>query len=284
MRRRYRPPVSSSKARTRMDHALLHALNAVLVAHPLLADAALLLGTWVVPLVVAAAVIPWLVGGPGVDARRLATAAGLAAAALAMAGNQVISHLWERPRPSVADPTIVAFAGVSPDPSFPSDHVAAAFAIAFGALLYHRRSGRVLLALAVLVAASRLLVGAHYPTDVLGGVAVAGAAALAVRAAESALRPIVALVARPSDHVLAAARRVRPVAALLDDERLRVRLVLLVGAAIGLRLAVAMHAHLLDEMPLALLAVWGLAVAAIARAVQGEAPRGRAAVQAVPTR
>ena len=51
----------------------------------------------------------------------------------------------------------------------------------------------------------------------------------------------------------------------------------------GLLLSPAQVARL-DEMPLALLAVWGLAVAAIARAVQGEAPRGRAAVQAVPTR
>jgi membrane-associated phospholipid phosphatase len=51
----------------------------------------------------------------------------------------------------------VPLAGISSDPSFPSDHVSAAFAIAVAAMFFSRRAGRVLLVLACVTAASRLL-------------------------------------------------------------------------------------------------------------------------------
>ena len=126
-----------------MDYTILHALNTFVVAHPLLAHTATLLATWIVPVIVAATVIPWLASGAGVDARKMATAGALAAAALAMGVNQVVGLLWQRPRPSVAHPgSIVPLAGISPDSSFPSDHAAAAFAIAVAALLLPSRRPR----------------------------------------------------------------------------------------------------------------------------------------------
>ena len=74
---------------------------------------------------------------------------GLVAAAIAMLTNQVISHLWDRPRPFTAHAAAThLLSAPSPDPSFPSDHAAVAFAIAFAVLAFSRRGGVVFLAAA----------------------------------------------------------------------------------------------------------------------------------------
>lgn len=112
---------------------------------------------------------------------RLASLSALAAASLALAANQVLSHAWERPRPFAAhaDATHL-LAAPSPDPSFPSDHAAAAFAIAFAVLAFSRRIGIVFLALATLIGLSRVALGLHYPSDVLAGMLVGWLAARVV--------------------------------------------------------------------------------------------------------
>jgi undecaprenyl-diphosphatase len=96
-----------------------------------------------------------------------------------MITNQVISHCWERPRPFVTHQTATHLLSArSPDPSFPSDHAAVAFAIAFGVLAFSRRAGLLFLATATLLGLSRVALGLHYPTDVLAGAVVGWVAAL----------------------------------------------------------------------------------------------------------
>ena len=56
-----------------------------------------------------------------------------------------------------------------PDPSFPSDHAAAAFAIAFAILAFSRRAGMRFLVAATLIGLSRIALGLHYPSDVIAG-------------------------------------------------------------------------------------------------------------------
>jgi undecaprenyl-diphosphatase len=108
------------------------------------------------------------------NGRHGVAAAGFSAL-LALAVAQLIGHLWDRPRPYEAHPGDAdLLLPISPDPSFPSDHAIAAFAIAVAIFLRHRRAGLLALALASLVAISRVALGTHYPSDVLGG-AVLGA-------------------------------------------------------------------------------------------------------------
>lgn len=112
------------------------------------------------------------------NGRHGVAAAGFSAL-LALGIAQVIASLWDRPRPYEAhsgDAHLLL--SPSPDPSFPSDHATAAYAIAVAVLLRHRKGGVLALILATLVAASRVALGTHYPTDVLGGAALGALAAL----------------------------------------------------------------------------------------------------------
>jgi undecaprenyl-diphosphatase len=103
------------------------------------------------------------------NARHGVVAAGFSAA-LALGLAQVITHVWDRPRPFVAHPDVAhLFVASSPDPSFPSDHATAAFAIAVSIFLRNRRIGAVALAMAAILAVARVAVGVHYPGDVVAG-------------------------------------------------------------------------------------------------------------------
>ena len=68
----------------------------------------------------------------------------------------------------------------STDPSFPSDHAAAAFAIAFAVLFVSRPLGAVFLLAAAIVALSRVFAGVHYPADVAAGALIGLASAALV--------------------------------------------------------------------------------------------------------
>lgn len=112
------------------------------------------------------------------NARHGVVAAGLSAA-LGLAIAQLIAGAWDRPRPYVAHPDDAhLFISPSPDPSFPSDHATAAFAIAMAIWLRNRRAGWVAFGMAGLLAISRVAVGTHYPSDVLAGALIGMAAAL----------------------------------------------------------------------------------------------------------
>jgi undecaprenyl-diphosphatase len=113
-----------------------------------------------------------------VNARHGVVAAGLSAL-LALAVAHLISGMWDRPRPFEAH-HVHLFVSPSTDPSFPSDHATAAFAIAVALLLRNKRVGWIALAMAIVVCVSRIAVGVHYPSDVLGGALIGSLAALAL--------------------------------------------------------------------------------------------------------
>ncbi len=63
------------------------------------------------------------------------------------------------------------------DFSFPSGHTCASIGAALACIRFWRKWGIPLVILAVLISLSRLYVGVHYPTDVLGGAVVGAFAA-----------------------------------------------------------------------------------------------------------
>lgn len=72
--------------------------------------------------------------------------------------------------------------------SFPSGHSTTIFAVALAASFLLPRLSWLLLAIAVLVGVSRVVVGAHYPTDVFGGALLGTTIAWAFRAAFASRR------------------------------------------------------------------------------------------------
>lgn len=94
--------------------------------------------------------------------------------ALACAGviNLVIGHFFFRARPFVTLHLAPLISGVSQGKSFPSDHTAAAFALATVFALTYPQWKWVAYAVALAIGIARVYVGVHYPGDVLGGIGV----------------------------------------------------------------------------------------------------------------
>ena len=200
-----------------MDWTLFHYLNHLLVGHPYLADELEDFSLWSVPVLAVATLGLWLLGRPGTTSRwKLATTSALASAGVALLINQIIGHVWFRDRPTAAHPTEAHLFFVAPsgDPSFPSDHAAAAFAIAFAVLFLSRRAGIGFLVAAAAIGLDRVLIGLHYPGDIAAGVLVGLASASLIHVfCQRPLRATVALVSRVTDPI------VRPVWRLLDRRR-----------------------------------------------------------------
>lgn len=109
----------------------------------------------------------------------------LFAVALPVVATDVIKFVVGRGRPFVggkANPfNFSPFTGTEAYLSFPSAHAVTAFALAIGVAAVWPRLRIPLLIYAVIIAASRLVLLAHHPSDVVGGAVVGIVGALAVR-------------------------------------------------------------------------------------------------------
>lgn len=89
-------------------------------------------------------------------------------------GNVILKNVIARPRPCWLFEDIDMLISVPLDYSFPSGHTLASFTSAFLLLSADKRLGIPALVLAILIAFSRMYLFAHFPTDVLGAMAISG--------------------------------------------------------------------------------------------------------------
>ncbi len=103
--------------------------------------------------------------------------------------NLLLKNLIARVRPYEVEQALHILIQAPTDWSFPSGHTTASFACALAFFrTLPRRYGVAALILAGLIAWSRLYVGVHYPTDILGGLLVAAVSSWAVCRAVRAAR------------------------------------------------------------------------------------------------
>jgi membrane-associated phospholipid phosphatase len=157
----------------RLDAALLRGTRRVLGGTIAVPTARLLSG-------VGEHALGWVaVGGLGyaTGRRRQEWAVGVAATVAAHAAAVVVKRAVRRPRPVFADvaPLVATYSQLS----FPSAHSCstAAAAVGFGPML----GGPVVLGTTGLMLVSRVLLGVHYPSDVLSGAALGATVAAVVR-------------------------------------------------------------------------------------------------------
>lgn len=88
---------------------------------------------------------------------------------------ELIRFLIPRPRPFIALENVKKLVKQNPlEPSFPSGHAALMFAIAFTVSLFNKKIGGILIVVALILSLIRVYAGVHYPSDILGGIIVAG--------------------------------------------------------------------------------------------------------------
>jgi undecaprenyl-diphosphatase len=108
----------------------------------------------------------------GRSARTMAAALWAGAGTLvAVAANQPLVNSVAEARPYTDHHAILVLASRSADYSFPSDHAVMAGAVAAGLWLVDRRLGITASIAALLMAFARVYVAAHYPHDVVAGLA-----------------------------------------------------------------------------------------------------------------
>jgi undecaprenyl-diphosphatase len=163
-----------------LDTAITRAINVGAGQAPLI-DLFMVWATTIgIPLLIVAVALQWWQGNDRRQTRHALVAAGFSFL-LGLALNQLLLLFVHRIRPYDAGITHLLIEP-SADFSFPSDHATATFAIA-ATFLMHRmpRRGLLFLAAATLMIYSRVYVGTHYASDVLGGALTGIVAAALVR-------------------------------------------------------------------------------------------------------
>ena len=96
--------------------------------------------------------------------------------------NVILKDLIGRPRPYTVSEELVTLVKHLSSYSFPSGHTSCSFAAAFVLFfMMPKKVGIPALVLAALIGFSRMYVGVHYPTDVLGGILVGFFSAMSAR-------------------------------------------------------------------------------------------------------
>jgi undecaprenyl-diphosphatase len=196
-----------------VDWRVYHAINTFVSHHTWLGSGFRVVETYGTYVIGIAAVCLWLLARPGGDRKwKLAAGSALGAAALGLLVNRLISSAWHRDRPFQTHDVAHVWGPRKTDASFPSDHASAAFGIAVAVAVLDPLAGAIFLVLAALIAIGRVVVGEHYPGDVIAGAAIGTVSALVViRLARPVIALLVRVVERATDPLLAMVWRRRAV-------------------------------------------------------------------------
>jgi undecaprenyl-diphosphatase len=182
-----------------VDWRIYHAVNRFVADHSWLGRLFHGIETYGTYVIGIAAVLLWLAARPGGDRKwKIASGSALAAAAVGLLVNRLITAGWHRDRPYQTHHVEHLWGPHKTDPSFPSDHASASFAIAVAVCLIDPFVGAAFLVLAVLITIGRVVIGEHYPGDVLAGAAIGTVAAVVV---VRLARPVIAAIARVVERV-----------------------------------------------------------------------------------
>jgi undecaprenyl-diphosphatase len=115
-----------------------------------------------------AAVIMWFWVKPKEVTRKAILLSGVALVLSRGILVEIIRHFYHRPRPFIAHNVTYLFKKID-EASFPSGHASAMFAIAMVIYMYNKKWGTWMFVMAILTGISRVIVGEHYPSDIIGG-------------------------------------------------------------------------------------------------------------------
>ena len=161
-----------------IDVAMTRLINGISGQNSVLDTSVIWISAASIPLLVLAVACQWWAKSDREGTRHVLVQAGLAFF-LGLGFNQIMLLFVDRVRPYAAGVSDLLITP-SADPSFPSDHATAAFAIAVTFAVNKMPKRAVWFGLAALtVAISRVYIGTHYASDVLGG-ALTGAFAAAL--------------------------------------------------------------------------------------------------------
>lgn len=152
-----------------MDLQLFYRINRLAGGNHLLDQSMTLLSEHGAALFVLVLAGVWALQKRGENNSHHAVPLALLAVLIALSFNQLVDLFYFRPRPFVLNDVTLLINKSASSNSFPSNHSAGAFAIAFVFLWQRRMLGFALLGLAALLAFSRVYVGVHYPLDIAAG-------------------------------------------------------------------------------------------------------------------
>lgn len=152
------------------DNAWIIKAYNLFLAHPNLQQLFLFYANDIVWLFVLCAIIFWFTKSKREIMRSALIESALSLILSRLILTEIIRFLWPRPRPTVADQTTYFIAqGKTTEPSFPSGHASAMFAIAMSIYFYDRKLGWALFVLSIITGIFRVIVGFHFPSDIVAG-------------------------------------------------------------------------------------------------------------------
>ncbi len=147
---------------------LMHALQALLLDTAWAKMATIVAARWLIYVLPIGVLAAWYLKRVPLRALEEMFWSVLLAAVITFSAELVLG----RGRPFVTDPTLVTLVPRPHTMSFPSAHASIVYALALTLFAWNRTWGIVALIMADMIVVGRVVVGVHYPTDVLAGLAV----------------------------------------------------------------------------------------------------------------